>query len=97
MIVSLLKNTIISVLEERAVFYREKGNGLYTTLPFLLANTAVNIPFLAACTILYSSISYFAVVCLSSLSPIRPDHDVYHARVSKAMLFTSSATLRSPF
>ncbi|KAK2464911.1 hypothetical protein APHAL10511_002987 [Amanita phalloides] len=48
-------------LEERAVFYRETKNGLYTTLPFILANTLVNIPFLFLCTILFVVICYWAI------------------------------------
>lgn len=53
---------IPSFLEERAVFYREKKNGLYSTLPFVLSNTLVNMPFLLVCTLLFSLISYWAVV-----------------------------------
>ncbi|KAJ7582756.1 P-loop containing nucleoside triphosphate hydrolase protein [Mycena floridula] len=52
---------IPSFLEERAVFYREKHNGLYSTLPFVLSNTLVNIPFLFLCTLLFTIICYFAV------------------------------------
>ncbi|KAF8513122.1 P-loop containing nucleoside triphosphate hydrolase protein [Hysterangium stoloniferum] len=48
-------------LEERAVFNREKKNGLYGTLPFVLSNTLVNIPFLFVCTLLFVLISYWAV------------------------------------
>jgi len=48
-------------LEERAVFYRETKNGLYTTLPFVLANTLVNIPFLFLCTIFFTVICYWAI------------------------------------
>ncbi|KAF9552789.1 P-loop containing nucleoside triphosphate hydrolase protein [Agrocybe pediades] len=52
---------IPSFLEERAVYLRESKNGLYTTLPFLLSNTLVNIPFLFACTVLFTLICYWAV------------------------------------
>jgi len=52
---------IPSFLEERSVYYRETKNGLYTTLPFLISNTLVNIPFLFACTLLFTLISYWAV------------------------------------
>lgn len=48
-------------LEERAVYYRETKNGLYSTLPFLLANTLVNIPFLFACVMLFALVCYWAV------------------------------------
>lgn len=34
---------IPSFLEERAVLLREKRNGLYGALPFVLSNTAVNL------------------------------------------------------
>jgi ABC-type multidrug transport system permease subunit len=51
------------VLEERSVFFREKKNGLYSTLPFVLANTLVNIPFLFLCTLLFLVICYWAIVC----------------------------------
>ncbi|TEB08739.1 P-loop containing nucleoside triphosphate hydrolase protein [Coprinellus micaceus] len=48
-------------LEERAVYYRESKNGLYTTLPFVLANTLVNIPFLFFCTLFFTVICYWAI------------------------------------
>lgn len=48
-------------LEERSVYYRESKNGLYTTLPFVLANTLVNIPFLFFCTVLFTVICYWAI------------------------------------
>ncbi|KAJ7020819.1 ABC-2 type transporter-domain-containing protein [Mycena alexandri] len=48
-------------LEERSVYYRETNNGLYTTLPFILANTLVNMPFLFVCTLLFTLISYWAM------------------------------------
>ncbi|KAK0453564.1 P-loop containing nucleoside triphosphate hydrolase protein [Armillaria borealis] len=52
---------IPSFLEERAVYYRETKNGLYTTLPFVLSNTLVNIPFLFLCTLSFTLICYWAV------------------------------------
>ncbi|KAF9523157.1 P-loop containing nucleoside triphosphate hydrolase protein [Crepidotus variabilis] len=52
---------IPSFLEERAVYYRETKNGLYTTLPFVLANTLVNVPFLFLCTLFFSVICYWAI------------------------------------
>ncbi|RXW19949.1 hypothetical protein EST38_g5911 [Candolleomyces aberdarensis] len=48
-------------LEERAVYYRESRNGLYSTLPFVLANTLVNIPFLFLCTVFFTVICYWAI------------------------------------
>lgn len=50
------------VLEERSVYYRESRNGLYSTLPFVLSNTLVNIPFLFACTACFTLICYWAIV-----------------------------------
>ncbi|KAH9476836.1 ABC transporter G family member 11 [Psilocybe cubensis] len=52
---------IPSFLEERAVYYRESKNGLYSTLPFLLSNTLVNIPFLFISTIIFTVICYWAI------------------------------------
>ncbi|KAK0206482.1 P-loop containing nucleoside triphosphate hydrolase protein [Desarmillaria ectypa] len=52
---------IPSFLEERAVYYRETKNGLYSTLPFVLSNTLVNIPFLFLCTLFFTLICYWAV------------------------------------
>ncbi|KAJ7477969.1 P-loop containing nucleoside triphosphate hydrolase protein [Mycena galericulata] len=48
-------------LEERAVYYRETKNGLYSTLPFVFSNTLVNMPFLFVCTLLFALISYWAI------------------------------------
>ncbi|KAJ7806621.1 P-loop containing nucleoside triphosphate hydrolase protein [Mycena leptocephala] len=48
-------------LEERSVYYRETKNGLYSTLPFVLSNTLVNMPFLFICTLLFTLISYWAI------------------------------------
>ncbi|KAJ6529686.1 P-loop containing nucleoside triphosphate hydrolase protein [Mycena capillaripes] len=48
-------------LEERAVYYRETKNGLYSTLPFVLSNTFINMPFLFICTLLFTLISYWAI------------------------------------
>ncbi|KAF8877439.1 P-loop containing nucleoside triphosphate hydrolase protein [Infundibulicybe gibba] len=52
---------IPSFLEERSVFYRETKNGLYSTLPFVLSNTLVNIPFLFMCTVSFALICYWAI------------------------------------
>ncbi|KAJ6600331.1 P-loop containing nucleoside triphosphate hydrolase protein [Mycena vulgaris] len=48
-------------LEERSVYYRESKNGLYSTLPFVLSNTLVNMPFLFFCTLIFTLISYWAI------------------------------------
>lgn len=45
------------------MYYRETKNGLYSTLPFVISNTLVNIPFLFACTVLFTLICYWAIVC----------------------------------
>lgn len=42
-------------------FSEKEKNGLYTTLPFVLANTLVNIPFLFICNLLFTIICYWAV------------------------------------
>jgi hypothetical protein len=54
-------------LEERAVFRKERANGLYGTLPFVLSNSLVNIPFLFFCSIVFILIMYWGVVSLPSL------------------------------
>lgn len=48
---------IPSFLEERAVFIRERANGLYGPGSYVLANTITSIPFLFACTLFYSLIA----------------------------------------
>ncbi|KAJ7485788.1 P-loop containing nucleoside triphosphate hydrolase protein [Mycena latifolia] len=48
-------------LEERSVYYRERTNGLCSTLPFVLSNMFINMLFLFICTLLYMLISYWAV------------------------------------
>ncbi|KAJ7754347.1 ABC-2 type transporter-domain-containing protein [Mycena maculata] len=48
-------------LEERSVCYRETKNGLYSTLPFVLSNTLINMPFLFVCTVLFTLILYWAI------------------------------------
>jgi hypothetical protein len=44
---------IPSFLEERNVFMRERLNGLYGPGPYVIANTVVNVPFLAICTMVF--------------------------------------------
>ncbi|KAF9517568.1 hypothetical protein BS47DRAFT_508963 [Hydnum rufescens UP504] len=48
-------------LEERAVFIRERNNGLYGAGVYTIANTIVFIPYIFACALFYSSIGYWAV------------------------------------
>jgi ABC-type multidrug transport system ATPase subunit/ABC-type multidrug transport system permease subunit len=52
---------IPAFLEERSVFLRERRNGLYGPLPFLIANTLLTIPFMFLCTFLFSVIIYWAI------------------------------------
>lgn len=50
------------VLEERANYRKESANGLYTALPFVLANTVAIIPFLFVCSCLFVLIMYWGIV-----------------------------------
>jgi len=52
---------IPAFLEERGVFIRERSNGLYGPGAYVLANTIAVVPFLFACTFLFSVISYWAI------------------------------------
>ncbi|KAI9326268.1 P-loop containing nucleoside triphosphate hydrolase protein [Zopfochytrium polystomum] len=52
---------IPAFLEERSVFIREKHNGLYTALPYVLANSLVNIPFLFLCAMVFAAIAYYSI------------------------------------
>ncbi|KAL1409285.1 hypothetical protein Q8F55_006118 [Vanrija albida] len=52
---------IPAFIEERKVFLRERRNALYGPLSFLIANTLVVIPFVFACSIIYSAIIYWAI------------------------------------
>jgi len=52
---------IPAFLEERAVFVRERANGLYGPGSYLLANTLAVLPFLFACTLLFTLICYWAI------------------------------------
>lgn len=52
---------IPAFLEERSVFIRERRNGLYGALPFVLSNTLITLPFLFVCTLLFSVVIYWAI------------------------------------
>ncbi|KAF8316101.1 P-loop containing nucleoside triphosphate hydrolase protein [Clavulina sp. PMI_390] len=52
---------IPSFLEERAVFMRERNNGLYGPGAYVIANSLVNIPFLFMCATLFVVICYWAI------------------------------------
>ena len=49
---------IPAFLEERAVFIRERGNGLYGSGIWTVANTIAVFPFLFACTTVFACIAY---------------------------------------
>lgn len=50
---------IPAYLEDYQSYKREKANGLYGPLPFVLSNFIVSIPFLFITTILFSVVTYF--------------------------------------
>ncbi|POY71944.1 hypothetical protein BMF94_5027 [Rhodotorula taiwanensis] len=52
---------IPAFLEERAVFIRERANGLYTPGHYHLATTLVSMPFLFFCALFYTLIIYWAI------------------------------------
>ncbi|GAA6059398.1 hypothetical protein JCM10212_003630 [Sporobolomyces blumeae] len=52
---------IPSFLEERSVFIRERNNGLYGSATYVLAQTAVSIPFLFVCSLVYTLIIYWSI------------------------------------
>ena len=52
---------IPSFLEARLVLFRERRNGLYTPLPFVVANTMATIPFLFVCSVVYAVLIYWSV------------------------------------
>lgn len=50
---------IPSFLEDRSLFIKERANGLYGPLSFMIANFIIGIPFLFLITILFSVVSYW--------------------------------------
>lgn len=46
------------ILQERAVFVRERANGLYTPGSYVIANTVTVVPFLFVSTLLFSVIMF---------------------------------------
>ncbi|PYH95270.1 ABC transporter [Aspergillus ellipticus CBS 707.79] len=52
-------------LEDRATFIRERANGLYGALPFIVSNFIIGLPFLFLISLLFSIISYW----LSNFNP----------------------------
>ncbi|KAF6261001.1 ATP-binding cassette transporter [Scenedesmus sp. NREL 46B-D3] len=49
------------VAAERPVFYREVASGMYSQLPFAVAQVLVELPYVALQTLLYSGITYLLV------------------------------------
>ncbi|GAA5973014.1 hypothetical protein JCM11641_000365 [Rhodosporidiobolus odoratus] len=52
---------IPAFLEERAVFIRERANGLYRPAEYLLALTIVSLPFLFVCATVFTLIIYWSI------------------------------------
>lgn len=92
---SLSAYTILSnhsrhlVLEERAVYYRESKNGLYSALPFVLSNTLVNIPFLFISTVIFTVICYWAIVRLFSFTLVSILTKIFCRGCTQALLHSS--------
>lgn len=57
-------------LEDRATFAKDRANGLYGALPFLLANFIIGLPYLFLIAIIFSVIAYW-------LSNFRPSGDAF--------------------
>ncbi|KAL4920083.1 P-loop containing nucleoside triphosphate hydrolase protein [Aspergillus aurantiobrunneus] len=55
-------------LEDRATFTKERANGLYGALPFIISNFIIGLPFLFLISILFSIVSYW----LSNFRPNAP-------------------------
>ncbi|KAL2863413.1 putative ABC transporter [Aspergillus lucknowensis] len=55
-------------LEDRATFTKERANGLYGALPFIISNFIIGLPFLFLISILFSIVSYW----LSNFRPTAP-------------------------
>ncbi|CAK0759197.1 hypothetical protein CVIRNUC_002679 [Coccomyxa viridis] len=55
-------STVQPVIDtERTVFYRERAAGYYSEIPFAVAQVLVEVPYLLAQAVLFSSISYWMV------------------------------------
>lgn len=57
-------------LEDRATFAKDRANGLYTALPFLIANFIIGLPYLFLIAVIFSVIAYW-------LSNFRPDGNAF--------------------
>jgi ABC-type multidrug transport system permease subunit len=52
---------IPAFLEERQVFVRERMNGLYGPVPYVLANSIVTMPYLFLCSVLFAILCYWSI------------------------------------
>ena len=50
---------IPAFLEDRAIFVKERANGLYGPTSFMVANFVVGLPFLCVISLLFSVIAYW--------------------------------------
>ena len=57
-------------LEDRATFAKDRANGLYGALPFLIANFIIGLPYLFLIAVIFSVIAYW-------LSNFRPSGDAF--------------------
>ncbi|KAL2813312.1 P-loop containing nucleoside triphosphate hydrolase protein [Aspergillus granulosus] len=57
-------------LEDRATFTKERANGLYGALPFIISNFIIGLPFLFLISVLFSVVSYW-------LSNFRPTAEAF--------------------
>ncbi|KFY32980.1 hypothetical protein V495_08544, partial [Pseudogymnoascus sp. VKM F-4514 (FW-929)] len=57
-------------LEDRATFVKERANGLYGALPFVVANFLIGLPYLFLITVLFSIVAYW-------LSGFEPTADAF--------------------
>lgn len=57
-------------LEDRATFAKDRANGLYGALPFLIANFIIGLPYLFLISVIFSVIAYW-------LSNFRPSGDAF--------------------
>jgi len=62
---------IPSFLEERAVFLRERSNGLYSSAAYSIASALTPLPYLFLCSLLFTLIIYWSIG-LNSSSGIHP-------------------------
>ncbi|KAK4051096.1 hypothetical protein OIO90_004837 [Microbotryomycetes sp. JL221] len=61
---------IPAFLEERALFLRERRNGLYGPIPFVVANSIMTAPFMSLSSLLFTLIAYWSI-------PLRPGVRVF--------------------